>query len=196
MNVTEAHRVFTFLDPVSLQKLTAGWFTETACSVVAIILSLVGLAGVSWSSLAATAVLVLGVAECVEGAGLAACLTRLTGTGAGPGLSLDWGGSIVAKLAGGIGGIAIGALVLLGKTPSALLPLAVLLFGATFLFSSMVSSIPTAQEIAGAVGFVLGLVAILGLHSIALVLFAVLLLGLVACIHGVCSERNTLALSR
>src|SRR5215467_4996231 len=49
-------------------------------------------------------------------------------------------------------------------TAPSLLALAVLVFGAAFPFTSMVSVPPSTQEVVGAGAFVLGLVAVTGLH--------------------------------
>jgi hypothetical protein len=68
--------------------------------------------------------------------------------------------------------------------------LATLVFGAAFLFTSMVSIVPGTQGLAGAGAFVLGLLAVIGLHTPTLVLLALLGLGIIAILSGVASERS------
>ena len=174
-----------FADRASLKSLQVGWLGQAAAAFSAIVLSIIGLAGVLSTRIAAIAAISLGAALLFEGVGLALSFPELV-----EGQALEWGGATVGKWVGGVGGILVGALVLVGAAAPTLLPVAVLIFGAAFLFTSMISCVPTTQEIVGAIAFGLGLLAISGLHTVTLALVALLILGITTLFNDVTSERR------
>ena len=193
VNTTKQETIFRTMDPRWQHRLAAGCWSEAAGAVGAVILSIIGLAGIASVKLAAIAMISLGIGMLLESASLASCLKYPLQDGSRRGEWLELMGAAVGKLAGGIGGIVVGVLVILGITAASLLPVGVLIFGAAFLFTSMVSVVSELQEIAGAVAFVLGVVAISGLHPLTLVLVALLGLGVIAIVNGAASERRMAA---
>jgi len=193
MNSLEAdtiHRIYQSLDQTALKRLSTGWFTEGAGALAVIVLSVLGLAGLYPSLMAAIAVVILGAALIFEGLALLSCFGSLACGPGQEGESVEWGGAIAGKLLGGIGGLVVAIVVLIGIAAPNLLALAVLIFGAAFLFTSMVSVTPGTQEIVGAGAFVLGLLAVTGLPSLTLVLVALVGLGLMMFVNGAVSERR------
>src|SRR5262245_37572058 len=151
--------VLVGVDRRGQRRLAAGLLAEVVGAIGAVILSAIGLSGVLPPTLAAIAAISLGGGLLFEGAALAFGLKGVDSE-ARQSQSLEWAGAIVGKILGGMGGIVVGILVLFGAAAPTLLPLGVLIFGATFLFTSMVSFLPNTQEIAGAAAFVLGLLGI------------------------------------
>lgn len=177
--------VSAFANRGSLKSLQIGWLGQATAAFGAVVLSIIGLAGVFTTRIAAIAVISLGAALLFEGVGLAWSFAELA-----EGQALEWGGATVGKWVGGVGGILVGALVLVGAAAPTLMPVAVLIFGAAFLFTSMISCVPTTQEIVGAIAFGLGLLAISGLHTVTLLLVALLILGLTTIFNDATSERR------
>ena len=159
--------VFTIGDGASLKSLQVGWLGQAAAAFGAVVLAIIGLAGVLPTRIAAIAAMSLGAAQLFEGAGFALSFAEFA-----KGQALEWGGATVGKWVGGVCGILVGALVLLGIAAPTLLTVAVLIFGAAFLFTSMTSCVPTTQEIVGAIAFGLGLLAVSGVHFLILVFMA------------------------
>lgn len=181
--------VSAFANRTSLKSLQVGWLGQAAAAFSAVVLSIIGLAGALSTRIAAIAAISLGAALLFEGVGLALSFTELA-----EGQALEWGGATVGKWVGGVGGILVGALVLVGAAAPTLLPVAVLIFGAAFLFTSMISCVPTTQEIVGAIAFGLGLLAISGLHMMTLALVALLILGITTLFNDASSKSKISAL--
>ncbi len=177
--------VSAFADRASMKSLQVGWLGQAAAAFSAVVLSIIGLAGIFSTRIAAIALISLGAALLFEGVSLAWSFAELA-----KGQALEWGGATVGKCVGGIGGVLVGALVLVGAAAPTLLPVAVLIFGAAFLFTSMISCVPTTQEIVGAIAFGLGLLAISGLHTVTLALVALLILGITTLLNDATSERK------
>jgi hypothetical protein len=192
MKSVEAVTIYKDADQATVKRLTAGWGAEAVFALGAVVLSVIGLASTHSETFAALAAICLGAAVLLEGAALASCWIKFPGERWQEGQRLEWAGGIFGKLIAGIVGIIVGILVLFGTVPPTLLSLATLVFGAAFLFTSMVSMVPGTQELAGAGAFVLGLLSVIGLHSFTLVLVAFLGLGIIAILSGVASERNML----
>lgn len=182
--------VSAFANRASLKSLQVGWLGQAAAAFSAVVLSIIGLAGGLPTRIAAIAVISLGAAMLFEGVGLALSFAELA-----KGQVLEWGGATVGKWVGGVGGILVGALVLVGAAAPTLLPVAVLIFGAAFLFTSMISCVPTTQEIVGAIAFGLGLLAISGLHTMTLALVALLILGITTLFNDATSESKISSLA-
>jgi hypothetical protein len=193
MKSIEAVTIYKDADRATVKRLTAGWSAEAAFALGAVVLSVIGLASTHFETFAALAAICLGGAVLLEGAALASCWIKFPEERWQEGQRLEWGGGIIGKLVAGIVGIIVGILVLIGTVPPTLLSLATLVFGAAFLFTSMVSIVPGTQELAGAGAFVLGLLAVIGLHSFTFVLVALLGLAIIAILNGVASERSMLS---
>ena len=192
MKSIEAVTIYKDADRATVRRLTAGWSAGTGLALAAVILSAIGLASSHAATFAALAAICVGGAVLFEGAALGACMVKFPEERWQEGQKLEWGGGIIGKLVAGIVGIILGLLVLTGSAPPTLLSVAVLVFGAAFLFTSMVSIVPGTQEAAGAGAFLLGLIAVSGLHFLTLTLVALLGLGIIAIINGVISERTML----
>lgn len=180
--------ISAFVDRVSLRSLQVGWRAQAVAALGAIVLSMIGLAGVLSTRIAAVAVISLGAALLFEGVALVLPFAELA-----KGQALEWGGATVGKWVGGVGGVLVGSFVLFGAAAPTLLPVAVLVFGAAFLFTSMISCVPTTQEIVGAIAFALGLLAISGLNTSTLTLVALLGLGVTTLLNDATSERRVSA---
>ena len=189
---TEAESILGAVDPKGRRKLATAWLIEAAGAIGGITLSIISFASGS-TNIAAVAALSFGAGLLFEGLGMASCFRRLPAETSENGLTFEWGGASVGKILGGLGGIVVSILVLAGIAAPTLLPVAVLLFSAAFLFTSMVSLLPGTQEIVGAVSFALGLLAAIGFHSLVLIVIALLLLSVVALINDVVSERKVTA---
>jgi hypothetical protein len=197
MNATmEEDSIYRFADGTAARNLVVGWSAEAVGAIVAVVLSAIGLTGVRSTSLAALAAISLGIGLLLEGVSLASCFTTIATQAWKGGESLEWGWAIIGKLLGGIAGVIAGTLVLLRIAAPSLLAVGVLVLGAAFLFTSMVSSLPGTQEIAGACAFALGLLAILGLRPLTLVLTAILGLAGIALLTGVASGSRLLSLAK
>jgi hypothetical protein len=105
---------------------------------------------------------------------------------------IEWGIVIAAELIAGAVGVALGALALLGMGGATVLILAVLIYGANFLFSSMVSLQPGWQGLGGLAIYLMGLLAGGGLHPLTLVLLAMAVLGVVGLFSGGLTGRRIL----
>jgi hypothetical protein len=173
-----------------LKRLRAVCFADALGAAGSIIVSVIALSGVFPTRLAALASVILGAALLLEATGLASCFVEVWRTNKGEGELLEWGGATFGKLLGGLCGILIGTLVIFGVASPALLPLGVLIYGAAFLFTSMTSSVPGTQELAGAIAFFLGLLAIVGLHPLTFVLAALLVFGITTLVNDATSERR------
>jgi hypothetical protein len=192
MKSIEAVTIYKDADRATVRRLAAGWSAEAGFALGAVILSAIGLVNAHSATFAALAAICLGVAVLLEGAAVGSCMMKFPEGRWLEGQKLEWTGGVMGKLIGGLVGIIVGLLVLFGAAEPTLLSLATLVFGAAFLFSSMVSMVPGTQELAGAGAFVLGLLAVIGLHSLTMVLLALLGLGIIAILSGVASERNML----
>jgi hypothetical protein len=190
MKSAEAVTIYKDADRATVKRLKAGWSAEAGFALGAVILSLIGLVSTHAATFAALAAICLGIAVLLEGAALGSCLLKFPEERWEEGQRLEWGGGIIGKLVGGLVGIIVGIMVLSGTVPPTLMSLATLVFGAAFLFTSMVSIVPGTQELSGAGAFVLGLLAVIGLHTPTLVLVALLGLGIIAMLNGVASERS------
>lgn len=178
-----AHRFSQSAEATSLKKISAGWLGEAAGALAAIVLSAVGLAGVLSTTMAALAAVSLGTALLVEGVAFITAFNEWVTKTSNEGQARDWRGVIIGKLLGGLATVAIGILVLFDLTDQALLPVAVFVLGATFLFTSLGSVVPGTQELMGAGAFIAGILALSGFYPLTLMLAALLSLGVVALVN-------------
>lgn len=187
--------------------------SEAVAGIVAIILTILGLAHVSPNFLVAVATIAVGVAVVFRGGMVATEYARLVSRPAEPSAAAaDLGGSASwsIELLSGAAGIVLGVLALLQVAPTELVAIAAIAFGGTFVLSSSsaaqlnlarLTSVGLAQHtqrlasnvLAGSVGIqavsgltavVLGILALAGFSSVTLVLIALLTLGAFILVNG------------
>jgi uncharacterized membrane protein HdeD (DUF308 family) len=179
MNTTEA--TYRLTRGTTLKTLAGGAVLESVGAVATIALAIAGLAGAAPMTLAAIACIILGAAIVIEGGAFAA--THRTNSGQ-TAHRLEWTETLAAEFLGGLTGIILGVLALLGVAPMTLLGVAVLVFGATFLFSSGTVFGWSFHAIFGLAALILGVLAVVGLSSMVLVLVALACLGASALLSG------------
>jgi hypothetical protein len=185
------------------KTVATGSSAEALAGGAALVLAIIGLAGMMPMTMSAIGVIAAGAAFLFQGAAVAArhsYLQRMVSEEHAEG-ELMTGTS--AEILGGIAGIVLGILALLGVVPQTLLAVSAITFGGTLLFGSsavyrvstaaMVRSLITRERAAGAAGAqslvgigsaTLGIVALVGIASQTLVLVAVLAVGAAALLGG------------
>ena len=183
MNATEVQTGYppVHREATTIKTMTGGALMESLGSLATLALAIAGLAGAYSPTLAAIGTIVLGAAIWIEGGGFIAG-HRLAMHADSP--TAAWGKGLAAEFVGGLGGIVLGILALLGVVPMTLLSIAMLVFGASFLFSNRFGFASGAQSMAGLVGLVLGLLAVCGISSLTLVLVALASWSSVSLLHG------------
>ena len=189
----------------SMAKTVAtGAGAEAVAGGGALVLAILGLAGLFPMILAAIAVIAAGVAFLFEGAAVAARHRRLALEAGGGEAEIETG--VSAEIIGGLAGIALGILALLGVETTILLAVSVIVFGGTLLFGSpavyrasraepgnqVVDEIARqttvgaagAQALVGIGTITLGILALVGIVAQTLILVAVLCVGGAALLSG------------
>ncbi len=182
-----------------------GSFIETICSGIAVILAILGLAGVLRMGFAAVSVIALGASLVFEGGTVAARFGRLLSARSGMGGSVgDVGNGMTAEFAAGVAGIILGILALIGQAPAILPAVAAVVYGFAMLLGTAATarlsileinaqpSQTTFNEVAreavgaamgakiltGLAAVVLGILALVGVYPLMLTLVALLCVGL------------------
>ena len=198
----------------TVEVAAGGATTEAFGAAAAIVLAIIGLAGVLVDPMMAVATIVLGVAVVMDAAAVGARFERIVSAlAASEGARVaraEIGGGISAGTFGGIAGIVLGILALLGLAPTSLCSVALIVFGAALLFGSVekkrIASIRTGtygftegtrRTIDEAIGasaggdvmmgigaVVLGILALLGLDAATLVLVGYLGVGATVLLSG------------
>ena len=177
----------------------------------AIVLAILGLAGILPFYMAAIATIAVGAALLFQGGSLAARYSRiLHETSQGEVRASELGGGMSAQTMAGAAGVALGILALLGVLPMILMPIAVIIFGGGLLIGSgtasrlndavldwrtssdharriareAASSSAGAHVLVGVSVLVLGVLALLGVEPLALTLVALLGLGVSVLMSG------------
>jgi hypothetical protein len=170
-----------------LHQLSAGTGTEALVGAGAVVLAIIGLAGVETFYMAAIAAIVVGAALVLEGAVLMAKQAEMEAEFS-TGESQRFEGGLPAELLGGLAGIVLGVLALIGIVPTVLLSVALLVFGAcTLLGAGMTSHVrnfvpePATEQMAGRVVAREATVASVGAQ--ALIAIAAIVLGILALVH-------------
>jgi hypothetical protein len=118
----------------------AGATTEAIGAAAAIVLAIIGLAGLLTDPVMAVATIVLGAAVLMDAAGVSARYKRIVGAlSAGEDSRVaraEIGGGISAGTIGGITGVVLGILALLGIAPTSLCSVALIVLGGALLFGS------------------------------------------------------------
>lgn len=185
--------------------------SATIGGIVVIVLTILGLAGVFPGFMAAVSVIALGVALLLEGAAVAAeydeVLTRMD-----PGAlqHAELSGGMSAEMLAGGGGVVLGLLALIGVAPAVLMPVAVILFGASVAIGSGVthrlnhlriansgasekvqhiaeeatSTVAGADVLIGLGALVLGILGLVGVAPMTVTLVALLSIGAVSLLTG------------
>ena len=180
MNATEAQAGYhpAFEQVVAAKTFAGTAIMESLGALATIAVAIVGLTGTLPATMAAIAVIVLGAAVWIEGGGFAASYRTEVSRQGAEAWTLQQSEGLCAEFLGGLSGIVLGVLALLGVAPITLLSIAALVFGATFLLSSVVGIGSGARAMFGFAGLVLGLLAVCGLgSSFTLILAALLCLG-------------------
>ena len=189
----------------SMAKTVAtGAGAEAIAGGAALVLAILGLAGIYPMILASIAVIAAGAAFLFEGAAVAARHRRLALEAGGGEAEIETGMS--AEIIGGLAGIALGILALIGIETVPLLVISAIVFGGTLLFGSpavyrssqaepgnrmtdmilrqTTAASAGAQALVGIGAITLGILALVGIVSQALVLVAVLSIGGAALLSG------------
>jgi hypothetical protein len=201
MNTTEAQTAGVPMPQSAVSEAAGHSVVEAIGAIGAIILTIIGLAGILSNLMASVATLVIGAGFLGEGwADGANHRRRLAGGAAGEGAD----GGLSAEFLGGMAGIVLGILATFRMVPDMLLAVALLVFGATLLLHRAVAwqayywslasrtqgttqTWPREAPGAGSSGHwlvglgavVLGILAVIGLVPITLILVGLLGLGTV-----------------
>jgi hypothetical protein len=121
-----------------------GLLTEGAAGIAAIVLGVIGLAGVSEGALASITTIILGVGLVVQAFNAAAEVSRgLNASGAAvavAGRGAELGGEVMIDVAAGVTGIILGVLALVGVNAPHLIPAALIVFGGALILSGAVKA--------------------------------------------------------
>lgn len=202
------------------EKITAkgvavgGFSLEAICGIGAVILGIIGLAGVFPMHLGAISIIALGLALLGQGAAIAARYPALLkGSGSGVAMTGDrpgLRGGVATEFIGGVAGIVLGVLALLAIAPLTLMAVALLVFGTTLLLSraemgeltelemmepgpgehggrtlhAAASATAGGQILIGLAALLLGILALTGGIPMTLILVGVLCLGLFLLFNG------------
>jgi hypothetical protein len=121
----------------SAEVVAGGSMVEAIAGVAAVVLAILGLAGLLPVYLLAIAAIAVGVALLFEGGAIAVRYSRLLTETVGSRLSsAELDGGMGVEVLGGIAGIVLGILALLGLVPLTLTAVAAIVFGGTLLLSS------------------------------------------------------------
>jgi hypothetical protein len=204
MNTTETQAVHGMASESFLGEIAGRSIAEAIGAIAAVILAVIGLAGLLPNLLAAIATIVIGAGILAEGWTVGSSYRQWTSTGATTMQASRSGGTLTAEFLGGLAGVVLGILGLFQQgAPNALLAVALLIYGATLLLSSFSTSqaswraafnaqtsgaqfaagtMPVAhsgQLLVGLGAVVLGILAVVGLASMTLILVGLLSLGAV-----------------
>jgi hypothetical protein len=189
------------------KTVATGATAEAVAGAGALVLAIIGLAGVFPMILTAIAVIAAGAGLLFQGAAAAARVASLAHEVHGGHPDAAMGTGLSAEIVGGLGGIVLGILALVGVVPLPLLAISAIVFGGTLLFGSpavytvgraQVDGETTAEHVmrettvgtAGAQALIgigsatLGILALIGLAPLTLVLVAVLAVGASTLLSG------------
>jgi hypothetical protein len=204
----------------SAEVVAGGSMVEAIAGVSAVVLAILGLAGLLPVYLLDIATIAVGLALLFEGGAIAVRYSRLLSETVGSRLSsAELGGGMGVEVLGGIAGIVLGILALLGLMPLTLASVAAIVFGGTLLMSSGTTSrlncliidghgwpdtarrvareavlaAASVQVLVGLAGGILGLLALLGIYPLELALVAMLCLGASVLLSGTAISSKMLS---
>jgi len=119
------------------RNIFGGSLAESIAAGATIVLSLIALSGTLVATLLPIAVLAMGAAFLLEGGSISLRFTRLLAEASEEDIEkADFGIGVTSEFLGGVTGIVLGILAILKLAPMILIPVAVLVFGATLILSS------------------------------------------------------------
>lgn len=137
--------IYTERKGIAAEAEPFGLMTEGAAGIAAIVLGIIGLAGISTSALASIGTIVIGVGLIVQAFNTAAEMsktidpsTAVTTTVLERGTNL--GGEVMIDVAAGLTGIVLGILGLAGINAAYLIPPALIVFGSSLILSGAIAA--------------------------------------------------------
>jgi hypothetical protein len=199
-----------------------GSLTEAVGGGGAVLLSILGLAGIAPAYMTAVATIAIGVALLAQGGSAAARWSELLEEASEYGGShrVELGGGLSAEIFGGGAGVVLGILALLGILPGVLIPVALLVFGGTLLIGSGVpidlgsmvgprsydrfgrltreatAAASGTQVLIGIGAIVLGILALVGMDPLILSLIGLLAVGASILLSGTSVSSRLLGVLR
>lgn len=126
-------------DRTSAKVIGSGSSVAALCGLGAVVLSILGLAGMASVEMCAIAVLAAGAGLLIEGGAIAARhqnIEAAAAVAAGHKGEMEVESGMTAEMVGGVAGIVLGILALIHIAPLALLPVSAIVLGATLLLGS------------------------------------------------------------
>ncbi|HVK67448.1 MAG TPA: hypothetical protein VM694_23340 [Polyangium sp.] len=186
----------------SMQVVTAGSLVEALGGVAAVVLAVLGLAGIARQTMIAVAIIAIGAALLFAGGALASRYSQFASRVSGQRVDeVEFGGGVGVEFLTGAAGVVMGVLILLGIAPLTLSAVSVVAFGgglhlstgATSAVNQLGEAFPydrrvrmAREAVQGAAGVqalvgigaaILGILALLGIQPYTLLLVALLGLG-------------------
>jgi len=194
-------------DGTFVQSAAVGTFTEAAGGIAAIVLGILGLAGVAAQTLAAVGVVVIGAALLAEGSAILARYVNYAEERGATSEAAEMSGSVFLEFLGGIAVIVLGIVALLGLAPITLLCVSVIAYGGTLILGGgllavmtgssgrendrgdQVSRVAVAETrsvevLIGIGGVALGIIALVGINPMTLVLVSIIAYGAAILLTG------------
>ncbi len=205
------------------KTVLGGSLAEGIASGAAVVLALVALSGIMPETLLPVAVVVMGAAFLLEGGAISMRFSKLLSeTSHNRFDEAELGVGVTSEFLGGVAGVVLGILSLLKLSPMVLVPVAVILYGTTLMFSSGMTLRLNALELEGAaesmrfrkiaheamtaaagVDFllglatgVLGIIALTGVSTTVLCLVAMLAIGISGFVTGTAVTTRMVSLLR
>lgn len=186
----------------AMRVVTAGSIVEALGGIGAVVLSILGLAGLARATMIAIAIIAIGAALLFAGGAMASRYSQLVAHVSGGRFEeAEFGGSVGAEFLTGAAGIVLGVLILLNIAPAILAPIAIIAFGGGLLLStgatsginSLIEAYPydrnvriareavqgaaAVQSLVGIGACILGILALLGVEPYTLMLVSLLGIG-------------------
>lgn len=186
----------------AMRIVTAGSIVEALGGAGAVVLSIIGLAGMARMMMVAISIIAIGAALLFAGGAMASRYSQLVAHVSGGRIEeAEFGGSVGAEFLTGSAGIVLGVLILLNIAPTLLAAISVVVFGGGLLLStgattginSLVEAYPydrhvrlareavqgaaAVQSLVGIGSCILGILALLGIQPYTLILVALLGIG-------------------
>lgn len=186
----------------AMRIVTAGSIVEALGGMSAVVLSILGLAGLARMTMVAISIIAIGAALLFAGGAMASRFSQLVAhTSGGRVDEAEFGGSVGAEFLTGSAGMVLGVLILLNISPITLAAISVVIFGGGLLLStgatsginSLVEAYPydrnvrvareavqgaaAIQSLVGIGSCILGILALLGVETYTLILVALLSIG-------------------
>ena len=206
----------------SAKTVLGGSLAEGIVGGATIVLALIGLSNMYPSYMIPVATIAMGAAFLLEGGAISVRFSKLLSETSKDRLDeAEFGMGLTSEFVGGIAGVVLGILALVGLYPMVLVPVAVLVFGATLMFSSGATVRLDALELEGleasrfkrisheavraAAGVefllglsavILGIIALVGTVPATLSLVALLITGVSTFVTGAAISTRMLSLFR